>query len=172
MTDTTFDEFVRQALPGLARYAYVLAGDRHAAEDLLQDSLVKAMGAWSRIRQDGNPVGYVKTIMARTNVSWWRRRRPSVAVSETLAATDTALAGVEHRDELRRALATLPPLQRTVLVLGFLDEAEDEEIARLLHRRPATIRSLRHRALQSLRRNLRIDELRSLDRAADLQETP
>jgi DNA-directed RNA polymerase specialized sigma24 family protein len=96
----------------------------------------------------------------------------TVAVSEYLAATDGALNGVEHRDELRRALATLPPLQRTVLVLGFLDEADDKEIARLLHRRPATIRSLRYRALQSLRRNLRIDEPRSSGRAADLQETP
>ncbi|MEU7909349.1 SigE family RNA polymerase sigma factor [Actinoplanes sp. NPDC049118] len=170
MTDTTFDEFLRQALPGLARYAYVLAGDRHAAEDLLQDSLVKAMGAWPRIRQDGNPVGYVRTIMARTNVSRWRRRRPSVPVSDALGVKDVALEGVEHRDELRRALATLSPLQRTVLVLGFLDGAEDEEIAQLLHRRPATVRSLRHRALQSLRRNLRIEEPRSQDRA-DLQET-
>ncbi len=170
MTETTFDEFLRQALPGLARYAHVLAGDRHAAEDLLQDALVKAMGAWPRIRQDGNPVGYVKTIMARTHVSWWRRRRPTVAISDDLSSRDAALAGVEHRDELRRALATLSPLQRTVLVLGFLDGADDAEIAQLLHRRTTTVRSLRHRALQSLRRNQRIEEPRSQDRAK-LQET-
>lgn len=166
MTETTFDEFLRQALPGLARYAYVLAGDRHAAEDLLQDSLLKAMGAWSRIRDDGNPVAYVKTIMARTHVSWWRRRRPTVAVAGDLGAPDAALEGVVHRDELRRGLATLSPLQRTVLVLGFLEGADDAEIAQRLHRRPATIRSLRHRALQSLRHNLRIDEPQ-----ANLQET-
>lgn len=170
MPDTTFDEFLREALPGLARYAHVLAGDRHAAEDLLQDSLLKAMGAWPRIRQDGNPVGYVKTIMARTNVSRWRRRRPVVAISDDLGSHDAALGGVEHRDVLRRALATLPPVQRTVLVLGFLDGADDEEIAQLLHRRAATVRSLRYRALLSLRRTLRIEEPRSSDRA-DLQET-
>lgn len=170
MTDTTFDGFLRQALPGLARYAHVLAGDRHAAEDLLQDSLVKAMGAWPRIRQDGNPVGYVKKIMVRTHVSRWRRRRPTVTVSDDLGCNDAALDSVEQRDELRRALATLSPLQRTVLVLGFLDGASDAEIAQLLHRRSATVRSLRHRALQILRRNLPIEEPRSQGRA-DLQET-
>lgn len=169
MADTTFDGFLREALPGLARYAHVLAGDRHAAEDLLQDSLLKAMGAWPRIQQDGNPVGYVKTIMARTHVSRWRRRRPTVAVSDTIGSHDVAFDGVEHRDQLVRALATLSPLQRTVLVLGFLDGADDEEIARRLHRRAATVRSLRHRALLSLRRTLRIDEPRSPD-PVDLQE--
>lgn len=172
MAETAFDEFLKESLPGLARYAYVLTGSRHAAEDLLQDTLVKTVGAWPRIRQDGNPVGYVKTIMARTQVSWWRRRRPVTATLDDVRSDDRWMRGVEDRDELRRALATLPPLQRAVLVLTFLDGADDGEVALRLQRRPATVRSLRHRGLQSLRAHLRTAENPRLNALTDLQETP
>lgn len=163
MAAPAFEGFLRESLPGLARYAHVLAGNRHAAEDLLQDTLVKAAGAWSRIEQDGNPVAYVKTIMVRTHVSWWRRHRPTSVITDDVRSNDAALATVEDRDQLRRALSTLPPLQRAVLVLTFFDDAEDAEIAEQLQRRPATVRSLRHRGLLSLRKHLGTAALAGLE---------
>lgn len=55
MPDPSFGDFVGESLPALGRYAYALTGNVHAAEDLVQDTLVKLSGVWSRVRRDGNP---------------------------------------------------------------------------------------------------------------------
>ncbi len=124
----------------------------------MQDTLLKVSGAWRRIRGDGNPVGFATTTMFRTYVSRWRmlRRRPATVpyTEESTATPRDEYAAVEARDTLRRALATLPATQRAVLVLSCLDGAEDAEIGRILSRKPATVRSLRHRGLTALRRQL------------------
>jgi RNA polymerase sigma-70 factor (sigma-E family) len=153
MPDPKFDDFVGACLPALSRYAYVLTGNVHAGEDLVQDTLVKLAGAWGRVRREGNPLGYARAVMFRTFVSRWRvlRRQPRFEPYSEGAAEQDQFAAVDTRDALRRAVASLPRLQRAVLVLGYLDDLPDEEIARLLERRPATIRSLRHRALSALR---------------------
>jgi RNA polymerase sigma-70 factor (sigma-E family) len=162
-TDQSFEEFVRASLPALSRYAFVLTGQRQAGEDLVQDTLVKVSLAWRRVRKDGNPLAYARTTMLHTYLSWWRaiRRRPaSVPLSEDRPAPD-AYPAVDSRDLLRRALAQLPAAQRAVLVLGYLDDLGDDEIARLLSRRPATVRSLRQRGLAALRRYLLPEPARS-----------
>lgn len=156
MPDPKFDDFVGESLPALSRYAYVLTGNIHAGEDLVQDTLVKLAGAWGRVRRDGNPLGYARAVMFRTFVSRWRvlRRQPRFESYQEGPGEKDQYADVDTRDALRRAVASLPRLQRAVLVLGYLDDLTDDEIARLLERRPATIRSLRHRALQALRSQL------------------
>jgi RNA polymerase sigma-70 factor (sigma-E family) len=156
MPDPKFDDFVGESLPALSRYAYVLTGNVHAGEDLVQDTLVKLAGAWSRVRREGNPLGYARAVMFRTFVSGWRalRRQPKFEPYLEGPGEKDDYAGVDARDALRRAIASLPRLQRAVLVLGYLDDLPDDEIARLLERRPATIRSLRHRALLALRSRL------------------
>lgn len=153
---TTFAEFAGDSLPALIRYAYALTGNVHASEDLVQDTLVKLAGAWRRVRRDGNPLGYARTVMFRTYVSRWRsaRRRPVLEEYRDAPAAADPFGHVDVRDALRRALATVSRLQRAVLVLSYLDDMTDEEIAALLDRRPATIRSLRHRGLRALRERL------------------
>ena len=153
-----FDEFVRTSLPALTRYAYSLTGNRAEAEDLLQDTLLKVSRAWRRIRDDGNPLAYARTAMLRTYLSAWRsllHRPRHVPLDNDLprAAADP-YGHVDARDQLRRGLAELSPGQRAVLVLGYLDDLSDEEIAAVLNRRPATVRSLRLRGLHALRRHL------------------
>lgn len=154
MRDSTFAEFVGESLPALTHYAYALTGDAHAAEDLVQDTLVKLAGAWRRVRSDGNPLGYTRTVLFRTFVSRWRRRGPLMQEYEEKPAPGDQYVAVDARDALRRAMASLPRLQRAVLVLGYLDDLSDDAIAILLDRRPATVRSLRHRGLQALRTQL------------------
>jgi RNA polymerase sigma-70 factor (sigma-E family) len=153
---TTFAEFAGDSLPALSRYAYALTGNVHASEDLVQDTLVKLAGAWRRVRRDGNPLGYARTVMFRTYVSRWRsaRRRPVLEEYRDAPAANDPFGQADVRDALRRALATVSRLQRAVLVLSYLDDMTDEEIAALLDRRPATIRSLRHRGLLALRERL------------------
>jgi RNA polymerase sigma-70 factor (sigma-E family) len=156
MPDANFTQFAGDSLPALSRYAYALTGDRHAGEDLVQDTLVKMARAWRHVRDDGNPLGYARAVMFRTYVSRWRvvRHRPKSVEYHEEPAPGDAYADVDARDALRRALADLPRLQRAVLVLGYLDDLADDDIAALLERRPATIRSLRHRGLQALRQRL------------------
>jgi RNA polymerase sigma-70 factor (sigma-E family) len=150
--DPSFEEFVRANLAVLGRYAYALTGNRHAAEDLVQDTLVRLATAWRRVRADGNPQAYARTAMFRLYVSRWRalRRRPADELPE-LPDPRSGFADVETRDALRRVLASLPRAQRAVLVATYLDDAPDEVIARLLGRQPTTVRSLRLRALRALR---------------------
>jgi RNA polymerase sigma-70 factor (sigma-E family) len=151
-----FDDFVGECLPALTGYAYALTGSVHAGEDLVQDTLVKLAGAWRRVRRDGNPLGYARAVMFRTFVSRWRavRRRPVLEEYRELPATGDQYADVEERDAIRRALVGLPRLQRAVLVLTYLDDMTDDDIAALLDRRPATVRSLRYRGLRALRQRL------------------
>ena len=104
MTDRSgFDEFVRARGPALARTAYLLTGDHHLAQDLVQAALVQAAKHWERIHT--SPEAYVRRTMYHQNISWWRRaasrrdvarvvRRPGAAGRPDLRLTlDQALAG-------------------------------------------------------------------------------
>jgi RNA polymerase sigma-70 factor (sigma-E family) len=151
--DSSFDEFVEGHVAALDRYAFALTGDRHAADDLVQETLVRVAGAWRRIRRDGNPTGYATTVMFRTYVSWWRRRRQAPPILELVtdpASGHDAFAPVDARLTLRRMLRQLPVLQQAVLVGTYLRDHDDNEIAEMIGRSPATVRSLRHRALKAL----------------------
>lgn len=63
-----YEEFVRARASALARTAYLLTGDAHLAEDLVQTALFKAAKSWHRI--DGDPEPYVRRILYTQNVSW------------------------------------------------------------------------------------------------------
>lgn len=158
MPEPPFEAFVAECLPALSRYAYKLTRCPDAAQDLVQDTLVKLAGSWKRIRIEGNPIGYAQTTMIRVYVSRWRmlRRRPQTQVYEDDPPADgDGYTAVETRDTLRRILRDLPNQQRVVLVLTYVEDRTDEEIAELLHRRPATIRSVRYRALSRIRSQCR-----------------
>jgi RNA polymerase sigma-70 factor (sigma-E family) len=160
MAHSTFEQFVGDSLPALMRHAYALTGSVHAGEDLVQDTLVRMVSVWQRIDRDGNPLAYARMVMFRIYLSRWRslRRRPVLEPLVETAALGDAYANIDVRDSLRRGLADLPRMQRAVLVLSYLDDMPDEDIAELLGRRPATIRSLRFRGLQALRDRFSADD--------------
>jgi RNA polymerase sigma-70 factor (sigma-E family) len=118
-----FTEFVAARSKGLIRLAYVLTGDQHSAQDLLQNALIKTAAHWGRIHSA--PEAYVRRIMYREQVSWLRHqaRRPETAMAQVpeLAAGDQA-ASVETRLTLQDALRALPPRRRAVLVLRYLED--------------------------------------------------
>src|SRR5258708_7705901 len=154
MADESFDDFVRGQITALRRYAMALTGERHAADDLVQETLVRVLGAWHRIRRDGNPAGYATTVMFRTHVSLWRKLRRSPRPLELTidpAVNADAYATVDARLLLRRELMTLSRLQRAVLVATFLEDHSDDDIAQMIGRSVVTVRSLRHRGLKTLR---------------------
>jgi DNA-directed RNA polymerase specialized sigma24 family protein len=108
-----FAEFVAGRSAELLRLAYVLTADQHAAEDLLQSALAKAAARWGRIHSA--PEGYVRQIMYREQVSWWRRRarRPVTVVARVPERpAQDQMVMVEARLALRDALLALPPGKR------------------------------------------------------------
>jgi RNA polymerase sigma-70 factor (sigma-E family) len=148
-----FDAFVRARTMGLLRYGYALTGNQHDAADLVQEALARLGVAWNRVRNKSDPEGYVRTTMARLHVSWWRRRRREHLFSAVpdVPYTDPGLAGIDGREGLWQALATLPPRQRAVLVLRYYEQHSDEEIAEILGVSRGTVRSQAFRGLEKLR---------------------
>jgi RNA polymerase sigma-70 factor (sigma-E family) len=150
--DEGFDAFVRDRSAGLARTAFLLTANRHAAEDLLQTTLVKIADRWTRIAATGDPTPYIRKVMLHTAISWRRRRwhgeLPTAAVPE-VASRDDGIAGVDER--LRGALAQVPPRQRAALVLRYYDDLTEAETAAVLGCSVGTVKSQTAKGLARLR---------------------
>ena len=158
MDRTEFEEFASGALPALSRCARALTGDPQDAQDLLQDTLLRVWRAWPAVRRDGNPFAYAKTTMVRLHTSALRRMRRRLSgrpMAEPPPET-SAVERVDDRHQLRGLLMKLPPIQRAVLVMTYLEDADDRTIAAALRRRPSSIRAARSRALATLRADLHV----------------
>ncbi|AGL13782.1 ECF subfamily RNA polymerase sigma-24 subunit [Actinoplanes sp. N902-109] len=150
-----FGEFVRARTPALLRTAFLLTGDRHLAEDLVQDALARTHRAARRLRDDGHFEAYARTAMYHLQVSRWRRRRVAEAMSAT--PLDRAAPGSDHAGRvdlqvsLHAALALLTKRQRAVLVLRFFEDRTEAEAAELLACSVGTVKSQTSKALARLR---------------------
>ena len=151
-----FEEFVQACSPRLFRTALLLAGqDRAAAEDLLQLALERAYRHWARVCRSGDPERYVQRILANASNDRWRlaSRRPERLLhpgdADPLAQDQSDV--VAERDFLMRALAALPPRQRTVLVLRYFNDLSEAEIADALGCSVGTVKSQASRGLARLR---------------------
>jgi RNA polymerase sigma-70 factor (sigma-E family) len=135
----------------MLRVAYLICGDVHQAEDLLQSALVKVAARWSRLR-DGQPEAYLRTVLYRDAVSWWRRYRRELIVAEPPEPRrDTTTSGAEDRVVLARALARLTPKQRAVLVLRYFEDHTESRTAEVLGVSLGTVKSQTSVALRRLR---------------------
>ncbi|MER8006347.1 SigE family RNA polymerase sigma factor [Streptomyces sp. NPDC094149] len=149
----SFREFVEHRSSALLRTAVLLSGgDRHAAEDLLQNALIKAAGRWHRIEE---PEAYVRQVLYRQQISrWrlkWRRRELTVAEPPDTGAGRDGTADSDLRLLMRGALARLTARQRTVLVLRYFEDLPEADVARILGCSVGTVRSTTHRSLARLR---------------------
>lgn len=153
--DVTFEEWVAARGQTLLRFAYLVTGDRNAAEDAVQDALVSACARWTRIRTADDPEAYVRRMIANAHISWWRRVTRRESPVAEVRADEPALDPDSAETEAVWALcATLPRRQRTAVVLRFYEGLTYAEIARILECGEATVRSQVHRALAALRARL------------------
>jgi RNA polymerase sigma-70 factor (sigma-E family) len=147
-----FAEFVAGALPGLLRFGHVLTGDPGAAEDLVQTALGRSWRAW-RLHRIDNPYAFVRKVMVNSYASWHRRASIREVVSASPAATMITAdeAGrIDDRDEVWRALRSLPPRQRAVIVLRYYEDLSELEIAAVMGTSTGTVKSQCARALRRL----------------------
>ena len=147
-------------IPELRRFARVLLrGDREAADDLVQDTLERALARWHLWRAEGNLRGWLYTILYNrflTDQHRSRRRGPHDELTEDveLPGTDGGQnAALEHRD-LLRAFSALPGEQRLVLLLIGIDDFSYDEAARVLGVPIGTAMSRLSRARERLRRDM------------------
>jgi RNA polymerase sigma-70 factor (sigma-E family) len=150
-----FDHYVTAHGTALRRFAYLLTGDYHLGEDLLQEVLVKVYRRWPRQGGFDQPTAYVRKAILHQYLSWRRRassHEPPVDLSDEVVGRDADYAeALAQRDSLWQTLATLPRRQRAVLVLRFYEDLDDEEIGRLLGCSAGTVRSHASRGLARLR---------------------
>jgi RNA polymerase sigma-70 factor (sigma-E family) len=145
-----FEAFVGARYAALLRTAYLLTGDHHDAEDLLQQALVKTVGAWKRIH--GDPEPYVRTILVRQNISRWRGRRWRELTTDSPPETAVLESGdTEDRIALHRALGSLAPRQRAVIVLRYYEDLTEVQTAEALGISVGTVKSQSRDALRRLR---------------------
>jgi RNA polymerase sigma-70 factor (sigma-E family) len=146
----TFAEFVNARSTALMRTAFMLTGDTHEAEDLVQSALLKAAQVWPRI--EASPEPYVRQIIYHENISNWRRRRIREV---TMATTPDATAVSVDADARLMVLAALRQLtrrQRAVLVLRYFEDLTEVQTARALGIRVGTVKSQTRQALDRLRK--------------------
>ncbi|MGI5489585.1 SigE family RNA polymerase sigma factor [Microtetraspora malaysiensis] len=155
MTDTeSFREFVAARGLALSRTAFLLTGDHGHAEDLLQETLVKAAAKWRKVATVGDPEAYVRKIMLNQLRTWRRPRRltifPTADLPESPAHEDQATQ-TELKIMLRNALGLLSPKQRIVLYLRFYEDLPEAEVAARLDCSVGTVKRHTHDALKRLR---------------------
>ena len=151
--DVDFSAYMAARQPSIYRTAYLLAGDHAGAEDLLQNAFAKLYLSWDRIRDREAIDSYLRRIMINENNSMWRRpwkrheqSTDTIRETGTLDTYDDGMSGM-----LWSLIQTLPPKQRSVVVLRYYEQLSEAETADMLGISVGTVKSQASRALAGLR---------------------
>lgn len=149
-----FESWLVAREPALQRTAHLLTGDLHTAQDLVQNTLAKLYQHWERVRRADNVDAYVRTTLVNEYRSAWRRplrrmEQTMEAVPERPAPEAPAYDGSSAA--VWRFVCTLPPKQRTVIVLRFWEQLTEAEVADVMGISVGTVKSQSSRAIAALR---------------------
>lgn len=151
--DEEFRGFVLGSQARILRFAELLTGDRHTAEDLTQHGFAKLYASWRRLHT-GNPEQYVRRCVINANTDRWRRgtwrESAQPTIPERVDHSDL-VASFAERDFVLRALAELTPIERAVIALRYYNDLSEAEIAGELNMPAGTVKSTAARALRKLR---------------------
>jgi RNA polymerase sigma-70 factor (sigma-E family) len=152
-TGLDFASFYAAARPTLLRTTYAVTGDRQLAEDAVQVAFAKAYAGWARVARADDPTAYVRRIAVNAALGHRRRafnRRETTVERLPDRPVDPGMDALE-RDEVWRAVQSLPPRQRAVVVLRYYEDLSERQIADALGCRPGTVKSQASAALTTLR---------------------
>ena len=145
----SFDEFFLDHHERLFLALYFVTGDRHDAEELMQDAFLKLWERWDAIEEIDDPIAYLFRVALNGFRS--RLRRAAVAARHlTVATASDPFGDVEVREDLRRSLQRLAPRQRAALVLTDVYGFTSDEAGVLLGIRASTVRVLSSQARAAL----------------------
>lgn len=151
--DTAFAAYFASRSTAMRASAYLLCGDWHRAEDLVQVAFVKLYLAWSRLDGQDRLDAYTRKVLVRTFLddgkrAWFRRVRLSDDPDTASVPADTS---IDDRLMLLRALQRLPRRQRATLILRYWEDLSVEDTATALGCSTGTVKSQAARGLQALR---------------------
>ena len=151
-----FGDFVRATGTQLYRQALLLTGDHHLAEDLTQAAYARVYASWRRVSRADSPLAYARTTLLNAFLSHRRLRRSSELPRALHAAPRVDLADLDPVDpttriDLLAALATLPALDRAIVVLRYWEDRSVADTAHDLELSETAVRTRSRRALQRLR---------------------
>ena len=166
--DAEFEAYMAARQPSLLRTAYLISGDRHTAEDLVQTALAKLYLSWDKVHDRQMIDGYVRRIIVNEHNSLWRRAwKKRELTTDTLpdhqGVTDRHDDG--QRDALWEFVQTLPRKQRAVIVLRYYEDLSEAEIAETLGISVGTVKSQASRALAAMRSRVHDNPVLAQDRA-------
>jgi RNA polymerase sigma-70 factor (sigma-E family) len=157
--ETAVEALYTEHAVGLIRLAYLMLGDRPAAEDVVQDAFCSLYRSWDRLADPARALPYVRSCVLNACRSALRRRVVGRRVAPAMYAppavsAEAAALGRHERQEVMQAVRRLPGRQREALVLRFYLDLPDQEIAHIMGVQPSTVRSATHRALKALGQSL------------------
>ncbi len=153
--DADYSAYVEFRLPALRRLALLLCQDRHRADDLVQQAIIRVYVRWAKASAAGNTDAYVNAILVREFLherrSGWTRR---VSVTAELPEAPILTADRDGLMDLQAAVAALPPGQRAVLVLRYYCDLNIDQTAAALGCSTGTVKSQTAKAIAALRSRL------------------
>ncbi|MBV1938185.1 SigE family RNA polymerase sigma factor [Streptomyces sp. BV286] len=156
--DEEFQSFVIGRWPRLMRTAFLLTGEQHAAEDLVQSSLERAYVAWRKVSTADDPDAYVWRLMINAHARRHRRRlkeflAPRTDTDLTPERPDTGdrIAQADDRSALRTALSQLPPRQREAVVLRYWEDLSETQTAQAMGCSVGAVKSNAAKGIAKLR---------------------
>ncbi|QFZ23145.1 SigE family RNA polymerase sigma factor [Saccharothrix syringae] len=155
---TGFEEFAAAQVTPLLRYATVLTGDPHLAQDVVQECLLRAQQRWARISAVDAPVAYLKRMVTNEYLSWRRRLRPHLPLTGVDPPGPDTTGHYDEREAMLQLIDELPRKQKAAVVLRYYEGCDDAEIASALGCSQVTVRSHISRALATLRAHERVKE--------------
>ncbi|MGI8901869.1 MAG: SigE family RNA polymerase sigma factor [Nocardioides sp.] len=167
LRDAEFEAYMVARQPGLLRTAYLLTGDQHTAEDLVQTALAKLYLSWDKVHRRELVDGYVRRILVNEHNSLWRRAWKRRELSTDSLPDRPTVA--DRVDEAQNAalwdfVQTLPRKQRAVIVLRYYEELSEVEIADILGISVGTVKSQASRALAGMRARVHENPVLAKDR--------
>ena len=145
-----FAEFMANSASSLQHTAWLLTGDEHASEELVQEALTRTFMHWRQARRD--PLRYARKLLTSRRAAAAKGiLRERVVAQVPDAAVPSSEAATLERDRLSRALSSLSPRQRQIVVLRYFEGLSEQEVAAELGVAVGTVKSTASRALTELR---------------------
>jgi RNA polymerase sigma factor (sigma-70 family) len=145
--ENVIEELYSSVAPWLRRVAYLMVGQADVAEELVHDAFVRT---YHRLGSVDTPAAYLRTTVVNLCLSWRGRR----AVERRHQPPSRTMVELTEVDETWRLLSRLPRRQRAAVVLRYYEDLPFDRIAAIIGCRPATVRSLVHRAIATLRKEM------------------
>jgi RNA polymerase sigma-70 factor (sigma-E family) len=149
--DESYVAFVEQSWVPYLRLTTLLCGDVHQAEELLQDCLVRLYARWRQVSRHGDPHAYLRRMLVNGRVSRWRRARRETLVADVPDRPASTGTSGELPEILTQALRALSRQQRAVLVLRYVADLSEKQVAEVLGCSVGSVKSQHFRALAKLR---------------------